>query len=108
MCAVHGPRRRSLEIDAFGIVAAAVTRALEFVFGGFPVRRAAQMSAHRVDHEDAFGIAHHPDAVFVLKFRIHAETEIRRVTDEKSGLGFEERARKKESQEHQKIDAQET
>src|SRR5579862_1685729 len=42
---VHGPRRGAFEVDAFGIVATAMARALEFVFAGLPVRRAAEVGA---------------------------------------------------------------
>jgi hypothetical protein len=57
---VHGARRRTLEVDAFGIVAAAVAGALELIFALLPVRRAAQVSADGRDDEDALGIAHWP------------------------------------------------
>src|SRR2546423_2701632 len=71
--AVHRPRRRTLEIDTLRIVAAAMARTFEFVFCCFPIRRASQMSAHRVNDEDALSITHHPDAIFILKFCIYAE-----------------------------------
>src|SRR6266700_1283570 len=45
MGAVHGPRRGPFEIDGFGIVTAAVARALELILAGLPLRRATQMSS---------------------------------------------------------------
>src|ERR1035441_5240983 len=75
---VHGARRRTLEVDAFGIVAAAVAGALELIFALLPVRRAAQVSADGRDDEDALGIAHHPDAGLILEFGVDPEAEIRR------------------------------
>src|ERR1039457_3042407 len=66
---VHGSRRRTLEVDAFGVVAAAVARALELVLARLPVGRAAQMGADGGDDEDTLGVADHPDAVLILKLR---------------------------------------
>src|ERR1035441_5351876 len=42
---VHGARCRTFEVDAFGVVSAAVARALELVLARLPVGRAAQVSA---------------------------------------------------------------
>src|ERR1700680_454398 len=71
--AIHGAWRRTFEIYAFAVVAAAVAGALEFVFAGFPVRSAAEMRAPRVDDEDAVGCAVDPDAIFLLPLGVHAE-----------------------------------
>ncbi len=98
MRAIHGTRRGTFEVDAFGIVAAAVARALEFVFAGLPVRRAAQVGADRRDHEDALGVAHHPDAVLILELGIDAESEIRGIADLEAGLRLVQRARKEEAE----------
>src|SRR6185436_2148464 len=104
---VHRTRCGTFEVDAFGIVAGTVTRAFELVLARLPVGCASQVRADRRDDEDAFGIAHHPDPVLVLKFGIDPETEVRRITDQKLGLRLEERSQKEEPQEHQKIHAQE-
>ena len=76
--AIHGPRRRTLEVDAFGVVAAAVARALELVFAGLPVGRAAQV---RADGE----ITKMPSVLrttqmryLVLEFGVDAEAEVGR------------------------------
>src|SRR5260370_26376989 len=55
--AVHGPRRRSLEVDAFAIVTAPVAGALKLVLAGLPIGRAAQVSAAGVDDKDAIRCA---------------------------------------------------
>src|ERR1017187_10129098 len=104
--AIHGSRRRPLEVDAFGIVAAAMARALELVLAGFPVGGAAQVGADSRDHEDALGVAHHPNPEIFLKFGIDAETKIRWVADQEFGFRLVERAWEEEAQEHQEIDAQ--
>ena len=83
-----------------------MTGALEFVLARLPVRRAAQVRANRRDHEDPFRVAHHPDAVLVLEFGVHAEAEIGRIADFEIGLWLEQRARKEEAQEHHEIDGQ--
>src|SRR5579872_180718 len=46
---VHRPRRRAFEVDSFTVVTTAMTRALEFVFRGLPVGRAAQVGAAGVN-----------------------------------------------------------
>ena len=105
---VHGTRRRAFEIDAFGRVTAAVAGTLEFVFRGFPVRRAAQMRAAGEDHKQAVRLAHHPNPVLLFEALVNARLEIRGVTDFENRAGLEKRARKEEAQEHQEIRAQES
>src|SRR5579871_847225 len=106
MRAVHGARRGTFEVDALGIVAAAMTGTLEFVFAGFPIRGTAQVSADGGNDEDALGIADHPDAVLILELGVHAESEVGGIADAEARFGLVEGARKEEPQEHQKIDAQ--
>src|SRR6266849_5835439 len=91
--AVHRARRRTFKIHAFTVVAAAVARALEFVFAGFPVGRAAEMRAARVDDEDAVGRAVDPNAIFLLPLRIDTERVVGRIADFEYGGRLEERAR---------------
>src|ERR1700739_1133079 len=100
--AIHRTRCGPLEIDAFTVVAAAMTRALEFVFAGFPVGRAAEMGAARVDDENAVGSAVDPDAVFLLPFGVDAECIIGRIANFEDGGRLEERARQKKTQEGDK------
>src|SRR6266478_2188445 len=97
--AVHWPRRRAFKIYAFTVVAAAVARALEFVFAGFPVGRAAEMRAARVDDENTVGRAVHPDAVFLLPLGVDTERVVGGISDFEDGGRLEERARKEEAQE---------
>src|ERR1051326_8414964 len=82
--AVHRPRRGTFEVDALAIVTTTVTRALELVFAGFPVGRAAEMRAARVDHEESIGSARDPDAVLLLPLRIDADGVISRRPDAKN------------------------
>src|SRR5690349_18111427 len=97
--AIHGPRRRTFEINSFTVVAAAVARALEFVFAGFPIRSAAEMRATRVDDEKAVGRAVYPDAIFLLPLGVHAKRVVGGIADFENGGRFEQRTRKKKSQE---------
>src|SRR5258708_29304429 len=106
MGAVHRPWRRTFEVDAFRIVAAAVAWTFEFVLAGFPIRRASQVRADGRDHKDAFRIADHPDAVGVLEFRVHAKAEVGWIPYCERRLGLEQGARKEEAQEHHQLDAQ--
>ena len=105
---VHRTRSGAFEIDTLGIVPRAVAGALEFVLTGFPIRRAAEVRADRGDHENALGVAHHPDAVRILKLGIHAETEIGRVADQKLRFWLVERPWEEEAQEHEQIHGQKT
>ena len=100
MCAVHRPRRRSLEVYPFAGVAAPVARALELVLAGLPIGRASQVSAPGVDDEQPFGVANNPDAVLLLEFRVDAEAEIGRVSDSEDGAWFEDGSRKEEAKKH--------
>src|SRR6185437_1290396 len=96
---IHGTWRRSLKVDAFAVVAAAMAGAFEFVLGRLPVGSAAQMSAARVDHENAVGRAVHPDAELLLKLGIDAQTKIGGIADLERGRRLEEGARQKETEE---------
>src|SRR5215472_16623607 len=73
MGSIHRARRRPFKIDSFRIVPAAVARALELVFAGLPIGRAAEMSTDRRNHEDPLGVPHHPDSIPVLKLGVDAE-----------------------------------
>src|SRR5690349_3123383 len=99
MRAIHGPRRRALEIDSFAVVSAAVAWALKFVFTRLPIRSAAEMSAARVYHEEAVRGAIHPNAVLLLKLRIDPERELRGIPDLEEGVWLKQRAGKEESEE---------
>ena len=96
--AIHRTRRRPFEVHAFAVVAASVARTLEFVFAGFPIRRATQVRAPRVDHEHSVRRAIHPDPVFLLPFRVYAERVVRRISNFENGRRFKKSTRKKKSQ----------
>src|SRR5207302_7636922 len=83
---VHGPRRRPFEIDGFGIVAAAMARALELVLAGLPFRRATQMSATGENDEEPIGLLDHPDAIGHQEALIHTQTEIRGIADGENSI----------------------
>src|SRR5260370_7404729 len=91
MRAIHGPRRRPFEVDTFAVVAAAVARALELVFAGFPIGRTAQMCAASVNDEDTARRAVHPDAVLLLPFGIHAQSVIRSVANLENRVSLKNR-----------------
>jgi hypothetical protein len=104
--AVHRPRRGALEIDGFGIVAAAVTRTLELILAGLPFRGATQMRATGEDDEEPVRLLDHPDAVAHQELLIDAEVEIRRIANGKDGIRLIKRPREEEAQEHQEIDTE--
>ena len=106
--AVHRTRRGPFEVNAFTVVAAAVAGALEFVLAGFPVGRATQMRAARVNDKHAVGRAVHPDAVLLLPLRIHAQRIVRGIADFENGGRFEKRARQKKTEKRDKPGAKET
>src|ERR1044071_5620750 len=100
--AIHRARGRPFEIDSLAIVAAAVTRAFEFVFRGFPIGRAAEMRAARKDDKQAVGSFVHPDAILLLPFIADADVVIVWKADAELGGRFKDAARQKEAHEHQK------
>src|ERR1700738_3538484 len=106
--AIHRARRRALEVDAFAVIATAVARTLEFVFAGFPVRRAAEMRAARVDDEHAVGCAVDPDAIFLLPLGVNAERVVGGIANFEDGGRLEERARQEKTEERDKPGAQKT
>src|SRR6266478_523252 len=106
--AIHRTRCGALEIDTFTVVAAAVARAFEFVLAGFPIRRATEMRAARVDDEDAVGRAVDPDAIFLLPLGIDAQRVVGRITDLEDGGRLEERAGEEKTQEGDKPGSQES
>jgi len=104
---VHRAGRRSFKVDPLRIVPAAVAGALEFVLAGFPIRRASQVCADRRDDKDPLRVSHHPDAILILKFSVHAKSVIGRIADSEICFRFIQRSRQEEAQEHDEVDAQE-
>src|SRR5437773_1005859 len=99
MRAIHGTRRRSFKVDAFAVVAAAVAGALELVFAGLPIRRAAEMRAASVDDKHAIGRAVHPDTIFLLPFGVDAECIVRGIANFEDSGRFKEGAGEEEFEE---------
>src|SRR3954470_10500605 len=75
---IHGSRRGTFEVNSLAVIAAAVTWTLEFVFARLPVRRAAEMSTARVNHEQPIRSLINPDSVLLLPFRIDAKRVVAR------------------------------
>ena len=57
------------------------------------------MSAASVNHEEPVRCAIHPYAIFLLKFRIHAQTEICGIADLERGGRLEKRAGQEKAEE---------
>src|SRR5215470_2841100 len=108
MGTIHRARCRALEIYAFTVIAATVTRTLEFVFAGFPVWRAAEMCATGVDDENAIRRAVNPDTVFLLPLGVDAQRVIGGIANFEDGGRLEKRARQEKSEEGDKPGAQES
>src|SRR2546426_6044767 len=96
--AIHRPRRRPFEIHAFIVVAAAVARTLKFVLTGFPIRRATEVGAPRVDHEQPVWSTVNPNSIFLLPFRVYSNRVIRGIADFENGWRFEQSAREKKTE----------
>src|SRR5580698_789469 len=95
---IHGTRGGTLEVNSFAVVSAAVTRTLEFVFARLPVRSATQMSAARVNHEDAIGRPVYPDAVSLLELGVHAQPILLGIADLEAGCRLEQSTGQKETE----------
>ena len=106
--AVHGSRRRTFEVDPLSVITAAVTRALELVFTGLPVRSAAEMRANRRDHENTLTVSYYPDSVLALELGVDAVTEVRGVADLEPCTWLVENTWKEKAKEHQEIYAKRT
>ena len=84
-----------------------MTGAFEFIFTCFPIGRTAQMGAARINDEEPFCVADHPNAIIFLELCVHAETEIGWVANSENGFGLVQRPGEEEPQEHEKISSQE-
>src|SRR5579872_4258168 len=105
MRAVHGTRRRPFEVDGFGVIAAAVARALELIFARLPFRRAAEVGAAGENHEDAVRLFNNPNAIGHQEALVDSETEVGRKADAEHGVGLIQSSWKEEPQKHQQVDA---
>src|SRR4030095_2533587 len=103
MGAIHRSRSRPFKIDRLAIVPAAMTGTLKLVLTGFPVRRAAEMRAARVDHKNPIGSFVYPDAILLLPLGVNAKRVICRKAHFKLAGWFKNGARQEKSKEHQKV-----
>ena len=79
-----------------------MTRTLELVFAGLPVRRATKMGATRVDHKKAIRSLSYPDSILLLPLGVDSKCVIGGCAYAKYVGWFQDRARQKEPQEHEK------
>ena len=102
MRAIHGAWGRTFEVYALAVIAAAVAGAFELVLAGLPIWSAAKMCTSGVDHKHPVRRTIDPDAIFLLKFGIDAESKFRWITDLENGVRLKKGARKKKSEEGEK------
>src|SRR5215468_1742473 len=96
--ALERPGGRPLEVDPGHVEAAAVARALELVLRGQPVRRAAEVGAHRDQRVEAVGDADEPDPEGVLPAHVDlADVVLARKAGLEGLRGLEEDIREEEA-----------
>src|SRR5207237_188647 len=86
-------------ILAVAVITAAMTRTLELVFAWLPIRSAAQVRAACVNDEYPVRSSIHPNAIFLLKFSVNAQSKIGGVADFKDCAGLKQCARQEEPEE---------
>ena len=99
-CPIHRPGCRSLEVNSFTVVAAAVTGTLKLIFARPPVWSATKMRATRINNEDPIRSLVDPDAILLLPLGIDAKCIIRRKTNPKNAGWLKNGTRQKEPQKH--------
>ena len=70
MGAIHRSWSRTFEVDSLAVIAAPMTRALEFVFRWLPIGCTAQVRPARVDDKKSIGCTIDPNSVFLQKFLV--------------------------------------
>ena len=85
---IHGAGSGSFKVNTLTVISAAMTGAFEFIFTCFPIGRTAQVGAARINDEEPFCVADHPNAIIFLELCVYAETEIGWVANSENGLGF--------------------
>ena len=105
---IHRSRRRTFKVDPLAVITAAMTRTLELVFAWLPIRSAAQVRAACVNDEYPVRSSIHPNAIFLLKFSVNAQSKIGGVADFKDCAGLKQCARQEEPEERDKPCAQES
>src|SRR5262250_1552551 len=108
MGAIHWPWRGPLEVHSLAVISAAVARTLEFVLARFPVGRAAQVCASRVDDKQTVRRSVDPNAVLLLPFGVHAERVVGEIADFEYSGRLEKCAWKEEAKEGDEPGAEET
>src|SRR5260370_21248550 len=83
-----------------------MTRTLEFVLARFPVGRATQVRAARVNYKQTVGGLVHPDAVLLLPLGINAQGIIAGKSYFECAGRFGDRTWQEEPHEHQKASRQ--
>src|SRR5712692_7636584 len=106
MRAIHRPRGRALKVDRLAVIAAAVTRALELVLAGFPVRCAAEMGAAGIHNEEPIRRLVHPNAILLLVLGIDSEGVVAGKADLEGAGRLEDCPWQKEPHEHQETGRQ--
>src|SRR5262249_30509981 len=108
MRAIHWSWRRALEVNCLVVIATAVTWALEFVLARFPVRRAAQVRAPRVNHEKAFRVLNDPDAILLLILGVYPDRVVARKSNFEDARRLEDGAWQEEADKHKETCSEET
>ena len=103
---VHRARCRPFKVHSFTVVTTAMAGTLKFVFAGSPVGSTAEMCATSIDHKNSIRRFVYPDPILLLPLRVYAKRIVGGKTDAKNTRWFEDCARKKEPQEHQKTGGQ--
>jgi hypothetical protein len=96
---VHRSRSRTFEVNSLAVIAAAMTRALEFVLGWLPIGRAAQVRAACIDDEKLIRCAVHPNPVLLQIFLVDTERIVGWEPNLEDGRRFKEHTRQEETKE---------
>src|SRR5437660_4014575 len=73
---IHRPRRRAFEVESRDVVARAVTRTLELLFGLEPARSTSEMRALGKDRIEAGFGPHDPGAEVLLELLTHFADDV--------------------------------
>ena len=79
--AIHWSWRRTLKVDPFTVIAAAVTMTLKLILARFPIGRATEVRAARINYKNPVGSLVNPDAILLLPLGIYSQRIVRRKAD---------------------------
>ena len=96
---VHRPWSRTFEVDAFTVVTAPVTRALEFVFGWLPIGRTTQVRAAGKDYKKPIRCSVNPNAVLLKPFLVDSEGVVGWIPNLENSSRLKKHTRHEESKE---------